>query len=305
LLTSKALLAFSVPGLHATEAPKLKIWHGLTSPAFLISMSILAVGTILYLMLERTRWRWEGIPIWLRADAAFTKGIDNLPAFGGWITRLLGVEHPKFHAPVILAVGLLWVGLPLIGQWSHLSLPAFDGDSLFIAALAAILLVCAGMCILFAPSWRAQVILMGTIGFLVTFYFVLYRAPDLALTQILVEAATLILLLVIILRFPQLQHRPCKLSALTKSVNAVIALGIGVLMTVLTLVLTSTRAARPLGDDYLAASLPKAKGSNAVNTILVDFRGFDTLLEIGVLVIATLGIIGLLLRRKEGSRHAG
>ena len=72
----------------------------------------------------------------------------------------------------------------------------------------------------------------------------------------------------------------------------------------LTLLFSSARPGHVLGEQYLAASLPLAKGTNAVNTILVDFRGFDTLLEIGVLVIATLGIMGLMLHRKGGKPHA-
>jgi multisubunit Na+/H+ antiporter MnhB subunit len=225
--------------------------------------------------------------------------MDRLPAFGGWVTRCLGVEHPKYHAPVIFGVGLLWVGIPFLGHLDVLEYPELGGPSLYIASLAAILLICAGGCLLVVRSWRAQVILIGVIGFLVTFYFVLYRAPDLALTQILVEAATLILLLILILRFPQLQQAVRPLPAATRGLNAVLALGMGLLMFFLTLVFAGQPASDPLGSAYLEASLPKAKGTNAVNTILVDFRGFDTLLEIGVLVIATLGIMGLLLRRKK------
>jgi multisubunit Na+/H+ antiporter MnhB subunit len=94
------------------------------------------------------------------------------------------------------------------------------------------------------------------------------------------------------------------MSGLRKSINAVIAIGTGLMVFILTLVFTGSPALSPLGEQYLEASLPKAKGTNAVNTILVDFRGFDTLLEVGVLVIATLGILGLLIRRQPAKPDA-
>ncbi len=303
-ITTKVLQAFHVTGLHASGSPPLKIWHGLLSPAFLISISIILAGIVLYRLGQATRWKWAEIPPWARLDLAFSHAMDKLPAFGGLITRLLGVEHPRYHAPVILSVGLLWIGTPFLLHSGAFPLPPFGGGELLIASLAAALLASAGACLVLVRSWQAQVILTGVIGFLVTFYFVLYRAPDLALTQVLVEAATLILLLVLILRFPHLRRPPRALPGRVKFINGFIATAFGLLMAALTLVFAGQPPATRLGEAYLVASLPEAKGTNAVNTILVDFRGFDTLLEIGVLVIATLGILGLLLRRKRLRTHA-
>ncbi|NDV63537.1 DUF4040 domain-containing protein [Puniceicoccales bacterium CK1056] len=303
-LTTLALKLFSVPGLHAPDSPTLKIWHGWTSPAFLISCSILLAGYALYRIAEKTEWRWAKIPNWAQFDRFFTLGIENLPRFGGWVSRGLGVEHPKFHGPVLLITALIWMALPLVNGWNDLALPAFTANGLLVVWLAALLLVCAGLCLALLKSWMAQVIIMGGIGFLITFYFVLYRAPDLALTQILVEAASLVLLLILLLRFPQLQKSPRPLPRATSLVNFLLSAGIGLLVFLMTLAFSGARINEPLGTEYLAASLPKAKGTNAVNTILVDFRGFDTLLEVGVLVIATLGILGLLIRRKELKKNA-
>ena len=302
-LMSGFLNVFRVAGLHAPEVVKLKLWHGWTSPAFMISCAILLAGAILYRIANRDQWSWARIPDGLRLDIAFDKGMEALPGLGATITRWLGVEHPKYHLPIVLTVGLFWVAWPLSQALGTISMPVFFEEGLFVALLAAIMIVAAGFYLLTVRSWKGQVILIGVIGFLVTFYFVLYRAPDLALTQILVEAATLILLLVLFQRFPMLRNIPRQLSLRSSRVSLAIASGFGIMMFLLTLMFSSERPAAPLGEAYLEASLPMAKGSNAVNTILVDFRGFDTLLEIGVLVIATLGIIGLLLRRREGGKH--
>jgi multisubunit Na+/H+ antiporter MnhB subunit len=299
VLLERSLGAFHVAGLHADPHTSLKLWHGFASPAFQISCGILIAGMVLYAFARKDRWRFACVPVWLRFDDAFNHGVRELPAFAGRITRFLGTDHPVRYAPILLGAALLWIGPPLLGELPS-SLPQVpEAGEWLMGTLAALLLVAAGLCLLFARSWKAQVILVGSIGFLITFYFVLYRAPDLALTQILVEAASLVLLLIFILRFPSLRRSPVRLPAGRAWTNFGLAAGTGLLMFTLTLLLAGRPAPERLGDAYLEASLPMAKGTNAVNTILIDFRGFDTLLEIGVLVIATLGVIGLLRRRKE------
>ncbi|MGC9451801.1 MAG: hydrogen gas-evolving membrane-bound hydrogenase subunit E [Oceanipulchritudo sp.] len=304
-LMYKALLAFRVPGLHDPNIPKLKIWHGWDSAAFLISCGILLAGYVLYRFAEKDGWQWARIPPFLRVDVLFTNALDALPGMGARASRWLGVDHPKVHLAVIIAVALVWIGLPAYSAFGTVPEPEFLDGNLFIYSLAAALLFIAGGSLLLLPSWKGQVVMVGVIGFLVTFYFVLYRAPDLALTQILVEAASLILLLVLFQRFPLLRTITLQPRRGVARLNGVLAAGMGILMFVLTLVFAGARKAGALGEEYLEASLPLAKGTNAVNTILVDFRGFDTLLEIGVLVIATLGIIGLMRKKKAGGEHAG
>lgn len=298
-LMTGILQAFYTPGLHDTAPAKLKLWHGLTSTAFLISMSILLVGTALYFVSNKLQWRFTHIPNALRFDLGFDRMMDGLPGFGARVSRWLGVETPTAHVAIVLAVGCLWIGLPILTQWQPLLLPAFQYDTLIQPLIAALLILMASIALLLVHSWKAQVIFVGTIGFLVMFYFVIYRAPDLALTQVLVEAASLILLLVLILKFPSLRNDPRPLSKARKLTNFLIASTVGVLTFVMTLLFARDNTVAHLGSQYLEASLPLAKGTNAVNTILVDFRGVDTLLEIGVLTIATMGILGLLIRRKD------
>ncbi|HKJ89713.1 MAG TPA: proton-conducting transporter membrane subunit, partial [Oceanipulchritudo sp.] len=152
-LTTRVLEVFHVDGLHEPGSPPLKIWHGFLSPAFLISVSILLAGIVLYRLAEATRWRWAEIPGWARLDLAFTRGMNNLPAVAGRVTRCLGVEHPRYHVPVILTVALFWIGIPLLSSLGSLPLPAFGGDELLIAFLAAALLASAGACLLIVRSW--------------------------------------------------------------------------------------------------------------------------------------------------------
>jgi multisubunit Na+/H+ antiporter MnhB subunit len=130
-------------------------------------------------------------------------------------------------------------------------------------------------------------------------YYVLYQAPDLALTQMMVETATLLLVLFVVLRFKRegddVEPLP-ELGGLTKTAKVVISTAMGLAMGGGVLVFQQPHALEWAGDYYLAQTVPLARGHNGVNTVVVDFRGWDTMFEIAVLVIAALGCLGLLAR---------
>ncbi|HMP84092.1 MAG TPA: proton-conducting transporter membrane subunit, partial [Verrucomicrobiota bacterium] len=285
----------------------LTVWHGL-SKEFIVSSLILVAGGGLYWVSERTGWRWHQIPRVLRFDRAFEFGLEKFSKFTKWLTRFLRSDQPVDYLPVIIGFAVALVGGSLV--W-HLGgtgtlLAALDNaewnaaDTMrsFVAGLIALAVF--GVVIL--KRWTTQLISLSVAGFLVCFYFVLYRAPDLALTQILIEVVTLFLILILLGRFPRSaelgeithKHLPAR-----KILNMAIALGVGGLTTTLILLVTASPAENRLGDLFLSQTVPLAEGSNAVNTILVDFRGFDTLGEITVLVIAMLGGLGLLMRYKR------
>jgi multisubunit Na+/H+ antiporter MnhB subunit len=143
---------------------------------------------------------------------------------------------------------------------------------------------------------------LGIVGFLVCFYFMLNKAPDLALTQMLIESATLVLLLLLLGRFPNdAQNDEAKDAGRSprKALSVLISVALGLVVFFYMLQITAKPHPQPMGTDFLTQTLPLALGSNAVNTVLVDFRGFDTMFEITVLCIAALGCIGLLMRWKE------
>jgi multisubunit Na+/H+ antiporter MnhB subunit len=217
-------------------------------------------------------------------------------------------DQPVDYLPIIIGFTVLLVGGNLIWQFTATNQPqtllqaadwpAPDAIRSFVAGLTALAVIS----VVLLKRWTTQLIALSVAGFLVCFYFVLYRAPDLALTQILVEVVTLFMILILLGRFPrsaeqgELTH---KHPLWRKGLNMAIALGVGALATTLILLLTAAPAGNRLGTFFLEQTVPLAEGSNAVNTILVDFRGFDTLGEITVLVIAMLGGLGLLMRYKR------
>ena len=291
----------SVAGLH--QPAHLSLWHGFTKEVA-TSMSAVGLGFVLYLLGVRSGWRWHVIPRWLQFDRVFEAGVDRFTLATKHLTRALRSDEPVAYLPIILGFVVITVGGSLawsVGAEADLrrllagaEWPAPNPLRLFIAAIIAVAVI--GVVAL--RRWTTQVITLSVAGFLLCFYFVLYRAPDLALTQILVEVVTLFMILLLLSRFPHpfatepvYRHGPGR-----KALNAIIATGVGCLTAGLVVVYTAAPPSQRLGQLFLDTTVPLAEGSNAVNTVLVDFRGFDTLGEITVLVIAMLGALGLMMR---------
>jgi NADH:ubiquinone oxidoreductase subunit 5 (subunit L)/multisubunit Na+/H+ antiporter MnhA subunit len=301
-------LAYGVPGIHAGSAAPLHLWHGLT-PEFAASAVILAAGLALHAALGRHRAARLAIPAALRFDRAFEWLADGVPGWARAINRRLGYETPQAFLfatvgamVVTAAAGFVltreaWAGLPIRGAlqpptpegWLRWSVVAVVST----AALAAV-------------AWRhpiRQIFALSIVGIGITTYFVLFRAPDLALTQLLVETITLLLVLLVVLRLRRDGADAEPLAPQSRGIRSLriaLSAGFGLILGGGVLFFQAPEAGGRAGEFYLQHSLALARGTNSVNTVVIDFRGWDTLLEIGVLLIASLGVLGLLARRRAG-----
>jgi multicomponent Na+:H+ antiporter subunit A len=140
-------------------------------------------------------------------------------------------------------------------------------------------------------SRLAAVASLGVIGYGVALTFVFYGAPDLAMTQIMVETMTVILMVLIFYHLPNFARLT---SRRQRALDAVAALAAGILMTFLVLIATSHQEFPPISDFFAEHAVDLAHGRNIVNVILVDFRALDTLGEITVLSLAAVGVYALL-----------
>jgi multisubunit Na+/H+ antiporter MnhB subunit len=136
-------------------------------------------------------------------------------------------------------------------------------------------------------------------GFLTALLFVVYRSPDILLTQILIETVSTIFILLILYFMPP--FKADAFTALTRLTNLTIAAAVGLAMFAFIMLSTSPqfRETHNLALDYLSRSLAEAGGANAVNVIIVDFRAIDTNGEITVLVVVGLLVFGLLRARRN------
>ena len=185
---------------------------------------------------------------------------------------------------VALGAAMILRGLPglppLAGQTSWLHL-----------ALAALLLAGAGQAVL-TRSRIAAVAALGVVGIGTALVFIFFGAPDVAITQLMVEVLIVVLVSVVMLRLPRLttsRFRPG---------HAVIALSVGVVTSLVLLAVLAAPLDRRLTDYFETASWPEAYGRNIVNVILVDFRALDTFGEVAVVVIAALAAVALLRQRR-------
>jgi multicomponent Na+:H+ antiporter subunit A len=143
----------------------------------------------------------------------------------------------------------------------------------------------------FTSSRLGAVTALGVVGYSIALLFILFGAPDLAMTQFLIETLMVILFVLVFYFLPRFTILS---SARERWRDAVVALLAGALMTAITLVATDVTFYPPISRYFAEQSVPAAHGRNIVNVILVDFRALDTLGEITVLGVAGVGVFALL-----------
>ena len=287
--------------LGRIEPVKLGLWHGF-NPALALSVVSVVIGFVIYrgwvALRTHTTSLTEKIFVWGPARW-YGVILDGVFALAQRQTRLLQNGFLRVYVLIVIAstiglVGYTFVvggGLNANFVWTELR---------FYEAGIAIIILLAAIAAVRSRSRLGAVASLGVVGFGVALIFILYGAPDLALTQFLIETLTVILLVLVFYHLPRFAIFSSKRARVR---DMVIALSAGALMTMLVLVANSVRFAPPISDYFAERSLPDAHGRNIVNVILVDFRGLDTLGEITVLAVAAFGVYALLKLRpqkKEG-----
>ena len=267
----------------------LAIWHGLT-PALGMSVIAVAVGLSLLAGYIKVRQLWSAGPH-PEAKAMFQASIAGAVRLAQKITH--GLHNGSLQRHMAFAIGTaVVVGFGAFAAASHAPgqrelLPATP-----VAIVVWLLLVGATIALVALHRQRlVSLIAIGVVGMVVSLTFVYLSAPDLALTQISVEVVTVILMLLALNFLPK--ETPVESSTGRRLRDGLIAalagIGVGGAAWAMT-----TRDAATLSGYYLEQSVPGGGGTNVVNVILVDFRGFDTFGEIIVLGIAALTIYALL-----------
>jgi multicomponent K+:H+ antiporter subunit A len=292
-LTVAPLLAVAAESTLQTPLPEyhLALWHGI-NPALLMSLVALAGGSLIY-WLRRPLFAWHDRGVGrLDARVLYNALQEGLFALARGITRLIDTGSLQRQVFLMLAAALVlgivpWLGggTPLTGSREGLPLDAVSllaGSALIIATFATVWL---------HRQRFVALVTIGVVGLVVSLAFVKFSAPDLALTQLSVEIVTIVLLLLALYFLPQHaapEHNRARLWR-----DGVIALLAGSGTAALAWAVL-TRPYDTIAGYFLANSVPGGGGSNVVNVILVDFRGYDTLGEITVLALAGLGIVALL-----------
>lgn len=283
------------------EGAHLALWHGFNMP---LLMSVIASigGLIFYFSLAKGgKIREIDLDPYLgrlQGRVAFDLFLKSLLLNSRKFKRL--TENGKLQSYILWIVifSIAIVSLPFLGQ----GLTTGTRELTHAPALAVVLWL-----LLFSSCWMMlwfhherikAVLISGAIGLVVTMVFVCFSAPDLALTQITVDVVTTVLLLMSLSLLPQLT--PYESSVSRRWRDALIAIGGGLGIAWITWLIL-TRDHNSISWFFMQQSIPLGGGTNVVNVILVDFRGFDTFGEITVLGIAGIGALCLM----DGMRTHG
>ena len=283
------------------EGAHLALWHGFNMP-LLMSLIASIGGLIFYFSLAKGgKIREIDLDPYLgrlQGRVAFDLFLKSLLLNSRKFKRW--TENGKLQSYIlwIVVFSIAIVSLPFLGQ----GLTKGSRELTHAPALAIVLWL-----LLFSSCWMMlwfhherikAVLISGAIGLVVTMVFICFSAPDLALTQITVDVVTTVLLLMSLSLLPQLT--PYESSVSRRWRDALIAIGGGLGIAWITWLIL-TRDHNSISWFFMQQSIPLGGGTNVVNVILVDFRGFDTFGEITVLGIAGIGALCLM----DGMRTHG
>ncbi|MEM8788215.1 MAG: putative monovalent cation/H+ antiporter subunit A [Pseudomonadota bacterium] len=278
--------------LGSTEdAKELKLWAGVNLPLILSVMTV-ALGLALYVFHRGLRAALA------RADAAapnFDRGWDRflggLKGFAAWQTRTIQTGVLRRYIFLTFATVLLAIGGTMVLRMPFPAMP--DLSDVSWKNVALMLVTIAGAVLTAVTRSRiGAMAALGVVGIGVAMIFIVFGAPDVAITQLLVETLVVVLVAVALLRLPTLD--PAGTRQKRRIGDAIMAGLVGLVVTLTLLAVIDTPFDRRLTDYFEVTSWPEAFGRNIVNVILVDFRALDTFGEIAVVVIAALSAYALL-----------
>lgn len=270
----------------------LALWHGFT-PVFITSLIVIATGGIIFLVRAFLRDGLNRLPDALSGAHVYLRIYNGSYALARRVTQWVQGGTLATQASVVLTAAILALVYSLLQldwandlriQWGQM--PQFHDVAIALLSITATLVTVR------ARTRLDAIISIGVVGVTVTLFFVFFSAPDLALTQLLIEVLTVVILVLVFYKIPPHSHRP--LARVTLWRNALVSCAVGVLGFFLVLLVAGDPYAPSISEYFKLNSVPLAHGGNIVNVILVDFRGFDTLGEITVLAIAALGGYALL-----------
>ena len=272
-----------------TVEVSLSLWHGVNLP-LILSIIAIAFGAVLFSRWDQVRgWMAKLDPLYERGpEAGYYRMMDFLVWSADRQTRLLQNGYLRNYLTTILLTLAALVGYTLItrydGGFDFALDVRFYEVGIAAVMLAALLTTCA------TRSRLGAVAAVGVVGFSVALFFIFFSAPDLGITQLLVETLTVILLVLVLFKLPGFSNISTPAQRLRDGVVAAIT---GTLVTVMLFLTIGIQFAEPISLYHLEQSVPLAHGRNVVNVILVDYRALDTLGEIYVLALAAIGVYAM------------
>jgi multicomponent Na+:H+ antiporter subunit A len=283
--------------LSPTASGKLALWPGVNT-ALVVSVIVVAVGAVIGSLVPFAVTA-RSLPV--TGDKVYLWLLDGILSGSKKITKY--TQNGSLQTYVVVTMSVLIATLVYslaTDQWPH-----FDNvviaDSPLQLGVVVLGIVLTGV-VTFTAHRFVAALLLGGVGFAIAVVFALFGAPDLALTQILVETIVLVVFLLVLRQLPSKFERSVKGSV--RVVQIGLSVSVGLVVALFALLVGNARLAPSVGEEYIARSAPQGGGNNVVNVILVDFRGVDTLGEITVLAVAAIGVANLVNMARRQRRAA-
>ena len=304
-LIKPAVLAIQPYLYSSTEEIDIHIsaWHGFKLELWM-TIGIIVIGLLLYWTLSKWQPLYEKFPQRFSLNYLYDRLMDLSETGTNRLSSKYMTGYMRsyliymFSGIVILTISTIFIKNAFDISFATLA------PIRFYELIIALVLVAGTITILAAKSRLTSIIALGAVGYSVALFFVIFKAPDLALTQLVIETVSVALFLLAFYHLPKLNRHENRMKF--RLGNALVAFGVGVMVTIVALSAHSQKLVPSISAFYEETVYSEAGGGNIVNVILVDYRGFDTLFEIAVLSIASLGIIGMirlrLTKKKEVNR---
>jgi multicomponent Na+:H+ antiporter subunit A len=276
-------------------------WHGF-SPELFMTLGVIVLGLLLF----KTLSKWTGIyrifPERLSLNHLYDRGLEMIEVASRNITKTYMNGFIRTYLVYIFSFLIFILATTMIYKDAFKLDFSNVAPIRFFEVVLVLIMAVSAITILFAKSRLTSIILLGAVGYTVALFFVIFRAPDLALTQLVIETVSVALFLLAFYHLPQIRRNEERIRF--KLTNALISIGVGAIVTLIALSSHSNKMFDSISQYYVENTYKKAGGENMVNVILVDFRGFDTMFEITVLGIAALGIFAMIkLRMTRGKEQ--
>ncbi len=266
----------------------LALWHG-WEPALFLSLGSIALGFAVFALQLRFGWAPRRVLRFSAADV-YNATLRGIARVSTWTTTFTQRGSLPLYVGTILVVFVAAEGTALVAGMADWNIQ-LDGWQTPMQLVAAPIMILAGLMAVRARKRYTGVVLVSVTGLGMVLLFATSGAPDLALTQILVETVTLVAFALVLRRIPARlgEHN----ASVWPVARALLAVGVGVTMAFIAMVATGARVADPISDRFPELAYELGHGKNVVNVALVDLRGWDTMGELSVLILAATGVASL------------
>ncbi|QAY59749.1 Na+/H+ antiporter subunit A [Microbacterium protaetiae] len=266
----------------------LALWHGFT-PALWVSLATLVGGALVFAGARAIGWEERRRVLPFTAAEAYNATLRGIARLSVAVTRVTQRGSLPIYVGTIFVVFVAAEGTALLASPSwRTQLDAWQSPmQVFVAPL----MIIAGLVAVRARKRYTGVVLVSVTGLGMILLFATSGAPDLALTQVLVETVTMVAFALVLRRIP------ARMGAHNASVwpvaRAVLGAAVGLVMAAVAVVATGAREKAPISDTFPELAYRLGHGKNVVNVALVDLRGWDTMGELSVLILAATGVASL------------